>query len=193
MSRFSTRFVFAAAALLTATSVQAADFSEGSTAKEWGLYGEEKAMFSGKVVDIMCELSGNCADNCGDGRRNLGVVRDADNALVMVLKNAQSAFNGATADLLPFCNKAVDVDGVMIGDDEDSPSRFYMVQKIRAKGDAEWTKANKWTKDWAKKNPDAKGKGPWFRRDPRVLKQLAAEGHFGLGVEFDQQYLKDNE
>ena len=187
------RILIAAAVLATGTTVaHASDFSKGSTAKKMNLFGEAQAMFSGKVVDITCELSGNCADNCGNGNRNLGIVREADGKLIMVLKNGQFSFNGATEDLLPFCNAEVDVDGLMVGDDPDSTSRFYMVQKIRAKGAAEWGKANRWTKAWAKKNPEAKGKGPWFRRDPRVLKQLAAEGHFGLGADYDKQWLDEN-
>ena len=185
-------FTIAAAALFS-TTVSAADFSEGSKAKEWGLQGEEKALFSGKVVDVLCELSGDCAENCGGGDRYLGIVREADNQLVYVLKNRQAAFNGATPDLLPYCNKQVDVDGVLIGDDEVVKTKFYMVQFIREKGAAEWNKTTLWTKDWAKKHPDAKGKGPWFRRDPRVAKQIAETGHFGLGHEADEKYLKENE
>ena len=183
----------AAAALLLTLPVHAADFSEGSKAKAWNLYGEEKAKFSGKVVDILCELSGSCPDNCGDGKRHMGIVRAADNQLIAVLKNRQASFNGAAEDLLPYCNKDVDVDGLMIGEDEFSASRFYMVQLIRVTGEGKWNKTTRWTKQWRKKNPDAKGKGPWFRRDPRVLKQLAKTGHFGLGLDVDQQYIEDNE
>lgn len=189
------RCVFAAsvAVAVTAVPVAAADFSEGSQAKEWGLTEEEKAVFSGKVVDILCELSGDCPDNCGNGLRQLGVVRDADNQLIAVLKNTQAAFNGAADDLLPYCNKDVDVDGLLIGDLEEVTAKYYMVQFIRNKGDAEWNKTNLWTKEWAKKNPDSKGKGPWFRRDPRVAAQIEARGHFGLGHEADQKYLEENE
>ncbi|MDD9910745.1 MAG: hypothetical protein OXR62_13785 [Ahrensia sp.] len=185
--------IAAAAMTVLAGSAVAADFSEGSNAKEWGLLGEEKATFSGKVVDVLCELSGDCVENCGGGERFLGILREADNQLVYVMKNSQSAFNGPVVDLLPYCNKQVDVDGVMIGDDEFVQAQFYMVQFIRNKGAAEWNKANLWTKDWAKKNPDAKGKGPWFRRDPRVAKQIEKDGHFGLGHEVDAKYLAENE
>ena len=34
------------------------DFAEGSQAKEWNLYGEEKALFAATVVDPLCELTG---------------------------------------------------------------------------------------------------------------------------------------
>ena len=188
-----TLFVSAATVLLLTASAHAADFSQGSKAKAWNLYGEEKAKFSGKVVDILCELSGSCPDNCGDGKRHMGIVRVADNQLIAVLKNRQASFNGAAEDLLPYCNKNVDVDGLMIGEDEASASRFYMVQLIRVTGEEKWNKTTRWTKQWRKKNPEAKGKGAWFRRDPRVKKQLAKNGHFGLGLEFDQKYIEENE
>ena len=107
----------AASLAVTATAAIGADFSKGSNAKEIGLVGEQKAMFSGKVVDILCELSGDCPANCGDGKRQLGIVRQADNVLVVVSKNSQFEFNGAVDDLLPYCNKAIDADGLLIGDD----------------------------------------------------------------------------
>ncbi|MEL6735117.1 MAG: hypothetical protein AAFO98_04445 [Pseudomonadota bacterium] len=193
--------LFSVAIALPVTPASAAEegtFAEGSQAREWGLAGEEKATFTGKVVDITCELAGDCADNCGNGNRNLGIVREADNVLVLVMKNSQAAFNGAVEDLLPYCNKRVDVDGVLVGADEFVSAKFYMVQSIREVGAPEWSKANLWTKRWAEKNPNAttpsgSTKGPWFRRDPRVLKQLAKDGHFGLGLEVDQQYILDNE
>ncbi len=175
-------------------TVLAEDFSKDSKARSWNLNGEEKALFSGKVVDLLCELSGtDCPTNCGNGKRNLGIVRNVDNKLITVLKNRQAAFNGAAEDLLPYCNKQVDVDGLLVGDDEVVHAKFYMVQLIRISGENKWNKANLWTKRWAQKNPQAKGKGAWFRRDPRVKKQLAADGHFGLGIAFDKKYLEENE
>ena len=182
-----------ASVFLFTTSASAADFSQGSKAKEWNLYGEEKAAFSGKVVDLLCELSGDCPENCGNGNRNMGIVRSADNKLIAVLKNRQASFNGGTEDLLPYCNKQVDVDGLMIGEDEVVKAKFYMVQFIRESGAEKWNKTSLWTKRWKAKNPNATGKGPWFRRDPRVRKQIAKTGYFGLGLEFDQKYLEENE
>ena len=182
-----------AASVFCSAGAYAADFSKGSKAKEWNLAGEVKSTFSGKVVDLLCELTGDCPANCGNGLRYMGIVRTADGKLINVLKNAQSSFNGSVEDLLPYCNKQVDVDGLMIGEDEFSASRFYMVQKIRLTGEDKWKKANRWTKAWKNKNPNAKGKGPWFRRDPRVKKQLATTGHLGLGLAFDKKYLEENE
>ncbi len=186
------RTLIASTFLITA-SATAADFSKDSKAKSWRLYGEEKAKFSGKVVDLLCELAGDCADNCGNGHRNLGIVRAADNKLITVLKNRQSSFNGGTEDLLPYCNKNVDVDGLMIGDDDVVKAKFYQVQLIRVTGEEKWNKTTRWTKRWKAKNPEAKGKGAWFRRDPRVKKQIAATGYFGLGHDFDKKYAAENE
>ncbi len=197
MSIFKKTFVYASCiitGLAISTSVSLAeDFSEGSQAKEFGLADEVKSTFSAKVVDLLCEVAGDCADNCGNGSRQLGLVRDADNKLITVLKNGQFSFNGPIEDLLPYCNKQVDVDGLMIGDPEEFSTQFYMVQLIKDAGSDKWNKANLWTKNWNKRNPEAKGKGPWFRRDPRVIKQIEANGYFGLGEKADIEYAKENQ
>lgn len=195
IQRFS---AVAATAFMLGIFVDAAqaegEFSEGSNAKEYGLIEEELATFSGKVVDVACELTGDCPENCGDGKRYLGIVREIDNSLVMVLKNSQFSFNGPVPDLLPYCNKVVDVDGLLIGDPEEYSTKFYMVQFIREKGAEKWNKANKWTASWKARNPEvSKGKGPWFRRDPRVVKQIEATGYFGLGLEADEKYREENQ
>jgi hypothetical protein len=182
----------AAGLAATATTAMAADFSKGSNAKEIGLVGEEKAMFSGKVVDILCELSGDCPANCGDGKRQLGIVRKADNVLVLVSKNSQFEFNGAVDDLLTYCNKAIDADGLLIGDDPGMKTKVYMIQFIREAGAVEWIRTTRWTKAWAERNPQAKGEGPWFRRDPHVGKQIEKSGYFGLGKDVDEKWLKEN-
>lgn len=184
--------LIAAALVALAAPAHAADFSEGSEAKEWGLAGEEKARFTAKVVDVLCELGGDCAANCGDNRRQLGLLRDADGALVYVLKNRQAAFTGAATDLYPFCGKDVEVDGVTV-QNEDIPGspKLYMVQFIREQGAAEWTKTSRWTKEWNKANPDLKKvKGPWFRKDPRVTAAIEADGYLGLGAETDEAFIE---
>ena len=175
-----------------ASPLTAQDFSEGSEAKTWNLAGETPARFEAKVVDILCELTGDCPDNCGDGRRQLGLVRAADNVLVYPNKNSQPAFTGAAVEMLPFCGKDVEVDGLMIEDAELGAQNIYLLQKIRETGAEEWTKANRWTKEWAKNHPEAKGKGPWFRRDPRVKESIAKDGYFGLGLDVDKVYYEDN-
>jgi hypothetical protein len=191
----STLTAAALLAALTATAIPAGaqDFSRDSQANSWNLVGEQKARFSGKVVDILCELSGDCPDNCGAGARQLGIVRGADNALIPVLKNGQPLFNGAIPDLLPYCNQAVDVDGLILSDETIKSGPLYQIQLIRREGEAEWAKTNLWTTKWAEDHPEFADKtGEWFRNDPAVQKQIAADGYFGLGKEADEQYIKDN-
>ncbi len=179
------------AAASTTTPILAQDFSAGSTAKSWDLYAEQKAYFKAKVVDPLCILTGSCPDNCGDGRRQLALLRISDNVMVIPLKNSQAAFTGAANELHPFCGKDVEVDGLLMEDEDLSAKNLYQVQKIRAIGDIKWTKANRWTKDWRAANPDAKGKGPWFRRDPRVKAAIAKDGYTGLGLETDEAFIKE--
>ena len=178
---------FAAALALIAAPLAAQDFSEGSNAKTWNLYAEVPATFEAKVVDVMCELTGDCPENCGDGDRQLALLRAADGVTVMALKNNQPAFTGAVVDLLPYCSQNITVDGLMIEDEDFPVKNVYLVQRIKAAG-ADWTKASHWTKVWAKENPDAKGKGPWFRRDPRIKALIETEGYLGLGLEVDEEF-----
>ena len=183
-----TAFLFAMSA-----PAMSADFSKDSKANSWGLLGEEKARFSGKVVDILCELAGDCADQCGAGTRQLGILRSTDNALVPVLKNGQPLFNGAIADLLPYCGQAVEVDGLLVGDEAAKGAKFYQIQLIRREGESEFRKTTLWTKVWNEAHPKlASQKGQWFRKDPLIKKHIEAEGYFGLGKEADEKYIKEN-
>jgi len=115
-----------------------------SNAKPWNLSGEQKARFSAKVVDILCEVSGKCADQCGAGSYQLGLLT-TDGKIIPVNKNGQSSFNGAIVDLLPYCGKTVEVDGLLVG--EDVPAQLYQVQLIKTEG-ADWAKADLHTKEW---------------------------------------------
>lgn len=180
------------ASLLLASPAMAQDwnFEEGSEAKTWNLYAEYPARFEATVVDMLCEVAGQCTENCGDGRRQLGLLRSVDNVLVYPNKNSQTAFTGATVELLPYCGQKVEVDGLELYDEDLGAVNIYLVQRIRRLDEEEWVKANTWTNNWEEENPEADGKGPWFRRDPRVLAEIAAEGYFGLGIAEDEA-LKD--
>lgn len=192
-SQIMTLALVAACAVAAPLPAAAQDYSEGSKAGSWNMTGEEKAKFSGKVVDILCELSGDCPANCGEGTRQLGVVRADDNALIPVFKNSQPAFNGAVSDLLPYCNQKVEVDGLMVGDNKVNKAKSYQVQFIRRDGEEEWNKTTLWTEKWKENNPEAaKKKGKWFRNDPAILKQIEADGYLGLGKEADQVFIKEN-
>ncbi len=177
-----------AIACLCAAPAAAQDFSEGSEAKSWNLYAEVPATFEAKVVDITCEITGDCADNCGDGKRQIGLLRAADGVLIFPNKNAQTGFQGAGTDLLPFCGQDVQVDGLMLVDEDIGLNNIYQLQKIRAVGSEDWVKANTWSKQWAKRHPEAKGKGPWFRRDPRVNAIIAETGYLGQGLSHQEAW-----
>lgn len=186
---------FTASAVLLALAIPAAaqEFSKDSQAKSWNLAGEEKARFSGKVVDILCELAGDCTDQCGGGTRQLGIIRSSDNVLVPVLKNGQPLFNGAIADLQPYCGAMVEVDGLLIKDETVPGPGFYQIQLIRRDGEADFSKANLWTKKWDEEHPEQAGKkGPWFRRDPVIIDHIVRDGYFGIGKEADQKFIEEN-
>lgn len=181
------RALLLAAALLAATPALADEIR--SRAESWGLQNEKAAVVSGVVVDMACDLSGDCPPDCGGGTRQLGLRTDAGR-LILVSKNGQPAFNGATADLQPWCGKAVDLDGLFVGSDRYT---VYQVQFVRAKGAADWTKADLWTRQWQARNPQAKvDPEQWFTADPRVKKQIDAHGHLGLGTQADVDYIKAN-
>lgn len=178
---------------LVATPAFAEDYAANSEAREWGLYGEEKARFAATVVDPLCEFTGDCPGDCGAGQRQLVLKRTDDDVMIFPMKNSQTSFNGAVEDLLPYCNEAVEVDGLIINNPEINAQNVYLLQLIKREGDAEFSKANTWTKAWAAKHPEAEGKGPWFRRDPRVLAEIADEGWLGLGAdsEVEKTFLED--
>lgn len=184
------RFSFALA--LLASPLAAQDYSEGSNARSWNLYAEVPATFEARVVDIACELTGDCPADCGAGKRQMGLLRSADNVLVLAMKNNQPNFMGANRDLAMFCGQTVTVDGLMITDPDLNADNIYQVQTILPAGADKPVKANQASKIWAKENPEAKGKGPWFRRDPRIKAIIAEEGYLGLGLETDKTYAEEN-
>ena len=175
---------------LLASAAAAQDFSATSEAKSWNLYGEVPARFEARVTDALCALTGDCPDDCGAGKRQMVLIRTADDVMILPNKNSQAAFTGAAVDLAPYCNQTVEVDGLLIEDEDVGAQNVYLVQRIKTAG-GDWAKANTWTKKWAAAHPEAKGKGPWFRRDPRVKAAIAAEGYLGLGLEEDAAFIKE--
>ncbi len=181
-----------AALLLLAAPATAQDFSAGSEASSWGLLGEAPARFEARVVDILCELGGDCPADCGGGARQLGLLRSADGVLVLPMKNGQPVFSGAVADLAPFCGQTIEVDGLLVGEAEVTSAPFYMIQRIRPEGAEAFQPADRFTKAWAEANPEAAAQGgDWFRTDPGVRRQIETEGYLGLGLETDKAFIAD--
>ncbi|MFK7942179.1 MAG: hypothetical protein AB8B85_04575 [Paracoccaceae bacterium] len=188
----------ALAALMALPAAAEGEFAEGSEVKGWkNLAGRENAKFKAKVVDLLCELSGDCAEKCGEGRRQMGLIREADGKLILAAKNRQGSFNGATVDLYPYCGKTVTVDGLMVGDPEVTDTKFYQVFFIAREGSNKMAKTARWTRDWQRRNPDLKDelkkvKNRWFRIDPAVQAAIAENGYLGLGAEVDKAFIAEN-
>ncbi len=144
------------------------------TAEKWGLPNEEVTRFEAKVVDVLCELTGDCPANCGGGKRHLGLLRD-DGTLVLPVKNVD-IFAGAVNDLIGFCGKRIIADGLLV-DNPKMPLMALQFKKLAP--DGKWSRANQFTKDWVKTNPGKKG-GQWFKNDARIKKVIAAKGVFGI-------------
>ncbi len=156
-------------------------------AESWGLPNEEIVRFEAKVVDILCELSGDCPAKCGGGKRQLGLVNDAGR-LILPLKN-QVFFAGAADELIDFCAQRVVADGLMV---TNRGNTFMALQFVRLAPDGPWKKADRFTGKWAARNGfTAKGKEAkrWFDHDPQVKDLIARQGKLGLGPAADKDFL----
>ncbi len=173
----------AIAVLLTATGVAWA-------AKSWNLTGEEIVRFEAKVVDLLCEITGDCPADCGGGKRQLGLLKD-DGVLIPVTKN-MTAFTGATEELMGFCGKKVTADGLLSSNHGTRVMALHFVKETGEGG--KWQKANRYLGVWADRNGvDPAGKKPkqWFRHDPRIKMLIERDGFLGLGPEEDKKFLAD--
>ena len=169
--------------LLTTSPVRAAE--------EWGLPEEKVVRFEAKVVDILCELSGNCPAQCGAGKRQLGLLDD-EGTLHLAIKNA-TPFSGAALELIDFCGKRVVADGLFT---TNRGYRIFALQFVREAPAGKWRAANRFLGNWAKNNgipPDSPKTKQWFRNDPTVKKLIETDGIFGLGAEVDEAYRKSQQ
>ncbi|MEE8505542.1 MAG: hypothetical protein V3S40_04890 [Kiloniellales bacterium] len=171
---------FAAVLLLANGAAQAAS--------SWGLPDEEIVRFDAKVVDILCELTGDCPQQCGGGKRQLGLLTD-DGTLVLAFKN-KVPFAGAADELIDFCGKRVTADGLFT---TNRGHKLFVLQFVRDAPDGKWRGATRFSPKWAERNgldaKDPKVK-QWFRNDPRVKKLIEEHGKLGLGPEADKKYLE---
>ncbi len=159
---------------LTMATILIAGVLPVTAATEWGIEYEKKARVEVKVVDLLCEVTGNCAPKCGNGKRQLGLLFD-DGKLVPVVKNFEP-FAGATNDLIKYCNKRIVADGLMISNPK---MPMFALQFSRLATDGKWGRANQFGKDWSKANGGKKS-NQWFRDDERVKAIIKARGVFGI-------------
>jgi hypothetical protein len=167
-----------AATVLVAGAAQAAN--------SWGLPNEEITRFEAKVVDVLCELKGDCPADAGG--RQLGLLRD-DGTLVLPVKNS-TPFSGTQVELLPFLGKRVVADGLFM---TNHGYTLFALQFVRQAPDGEWRAANRFLRAWAEKHgfaPDATETGQWFRHDPRVEDLIEKHGKLGLGPAADKAFLE---
>ena len=156
-------------------------------AEEWGLPEEKISRFEAKVVDVLCELTGDCPKGCGGGERQLGLL-DTNGKLILPLKNSV-IFAGTTDELIGFCGKQVIADGLL------TTNRGYTVfalQFVKGAPAGKWQRANRFLPKWAKKNglaPNSKKSKRWFDHDPKVRNVIDKDGKLGLGLKVDKEYL----
>ncbi len=165
--------VLAFAGAVTVSGIAAA-------ASSWGLPDEVEARFDAKVTDVLCVLSGDCPEDCGGGKRLMGLLQD-DGTLVLPLKNA-GPFTGATADLIPYCNQRVSVDGLFT---TNYGVTTFAVQSVRPEG-GEWRRANAFIHEWARERglePKDKKARRWYRNDEAILQLIEEQGVLGLKSE----------
>lgn len=158
-------------------------------ASSWGLPNEEITRFDAKVVDVLCELNGDCPSDGGAGRRQLGLLTD-DGALVLPVKNS-TAFSGTQVELLPFLGKRVTADGLFM---TNHGYRIFALQFVREAPNGEWRGANRFLKAWAEENGvsvDSEEANQWFRHDPRVKALIESQGKLGLGLDADKAFLQE--
>ena len=177
--------------VLGALGLVLATTSPARAAQEWGLPGEKVVRFEATVVDILCELSGNCPARCGGGKRQLGLLDD-EGVLHLAVKNA-TPFSGAALELIDFCGKRVVADGLFT---TNRGYRLFALQFVREAPAGPWRAANRFLGEWAKRNglaPDSPKIDQWFRNDPTVMRLIEKDGIFGLGAEADEAYRKSQQ
>ncbi len=173
-----------AAALVAAVLVSA---GAARAAESWGLAGEQTARFEATVVDLLCELTGDCPADCGAGQHQLGLLKD-DGTLVLPLKN-QVIFAGAAAELIGFCGQRVIADGLFA---TNRGHTVFALQFVKAAPDGKWQRANRFLPKWAADNgvdPKSAQAKRWFENDPRIQDLVARDGKLGLGPAADKAYL----
>lgn len=151
--------------------------------ESWPVTNAEKSQFSGRVVDVLCELGGNCTDNCGEGSRQLA-VKSLDAGTVLVAKNLTN-YTGAADELWQYCGQVVELNGLFTAHND---VRFFQVQNVRPPG-GEWQKATRFLQAWAERTGKSLALAPnWQSHDDRVQEIIERDGILGLGQQADDEY-----
>jgi len=149
----------------------------------WPISNAEERALSGTVVDVLCELNGNCTDSCGDGKRQLA-LKTEEAGIILVSKNLTN-YTGAADELSPYCDQVVDVNGLFT---EHRGVRFFQVQNIKPSG-GQWQRATRYLQTWSERSgKPASQASSWQDNDERVKEIIERDGVLGLGKEADQEY-----
>jgi len=142
-------------------------------AEPWGIPHEKAVVLKGRVVDALCHLKGVCTPDCGAGKRQLGVVQ-ADGRFRLVAKGNVD-FAAAVPDLIGFCGREVEVDGLLI---ENPAITLFFAQGVREAGStAPFTPTERFKTQWEARN----GAAPeWWRADPEANAIIAETGPLGI-------------
>ena len=170
------RILFAALIGLSALWSGAVWAAEG-----WGFPGEQVERFEAKVVDILCELTGDCPAECGGGARQLGLLTK-EGEIVLPAKNTV-IFAGVAGELAEFCGQQITADGLFT---TNRGHRIFALQFLRPAPDGQWRRANRWLGQWARENGvavDSDEAEAWYVNDPEVKRLIAEQGKLGLGPE----------
>jgi len=138
-------------------------------AEGWGIEHEKISRMDAKVVDIVCELTGDC----GNGKRQLGLLTDTGR-LIPVVKG-QDVFANAVPDLVKHCGKVVTADGLLI---ENPKMTLFMLQFGKLAKNGKWRRANAFGRQWAGKH--GKPANQWFKHDPLIRQTITTNGKLGV-------------
>jgi hypothetical protein len=147
-------------------------------AEQLGTSQEQILTTKARVVDLACELTGSCPANCGDGKRQLGLLTPEGKLLVAA--KGYAIFIGAVPDLLPHCGQTIWVDGLTTS---QFGTTLFMVQRLKDNEGDEWRDADQGLQDWSKAHrlaPDSDQAKEWYRHDDTVAAEVAKRGKLGV-------------
>ena len=160
--------------LVCAAALGALAAGAASAAEPWGLENEKVVELQGRVVDLACTLAGDCPPDCGGGKRQLGVLT-AEGRLLPLAKGLVNFANGVP-DLLPYCGRKLQVDGLLI----ESPAMpLLFVQNLRGSAADPWRATDAFERGWRARHGGEAGV-EWFKTDPDVRAAIEAAGVLGV-------------
>jgi hypothetical protein len=83
-------------------------------------------------------------------------------------------FAGGALDLLPFCGRDVEADGLLI---ENPAITLFFVQGVRADPAMPFMPADAFIRDWTARNGPA---DEWFRKDAEANRIIGETGPYGI-------------